>query len=293
MLRAMAEGNKTVRVVAVLLLAAGLLGGLPGLRTRIKAAGRKPQPAPGLLFAMTNQLVGNQVFTYTRNSDGTLAFLNATSAQGNGTGSDLNSQGALLYLPSSNFLYVVNPRSGNISGFSVAPTGLTFINSIGRGQTFPISLTAFGTTLYALYGKAQNIQGYTINANGTLTAIADATGTLSGGNNLAPSEVAFTPSGTQIVVTEKGGNHIDVFPVNSDGTVGTATINASNGLGPSGFAFDANGFLDVAEAGQTSTSSYQVNSDGTLTTVSNSVQAPGREPLHVSKAPRYRRRWLL
>jgi 6-phosphogluconolactonase len=63
--------------------------------------------------------------------------------------------------------------------------------------------------------------------------------------------------------------------------VGTANITPSYGLAPSGFAFDAVGYLDVAEARREATSSYQVNSDGSINVVSGSVPDGGREPLHI------------
>jgi 6-phosphogluconolactonase len=281
-MRAIKMETKTALQIGALLLLACVAAGLSSRLSRANAAERRNAPTSGMLFVMSNQVVTNQVFVYTRSSTGSLTFLNNFSTLGEGTGSDINSQGALLYLPNLNLLYVVNTRSLNITGFSVSPTGLTFISITPCMGSFPSSLTSLGSTLYVLNGGGiPNIQGFTINSNGTLTPISGATGELTGGIGTQPAQVSFSPSGTQIVVTEKKNNVIDVFPYNSDGTVGTPTVNASDGLEPFGFAFDANGFMDVTDSDQLATTSYQLNSDGTMSVISPIVTDFSREPAHI------------
>lgn len=268
--------------IGILLLVACVATGLPSRPSRAGAAERQNGPTSGMLFTMTNQIVSNEVYAYTRSSTGTLTFLNSFTTLGQGTGSDINSQGSLLYLPNLNLLYVVNTRTLNISGFSVSPTGLTFISVTPSMGSFPSSLAALGSTLYVLNGGGiPDIQGFTINSDGTLTAIPGAKGLMSGGIGSQPAQVSFSPSGTQILVTEKHSNKIDVFPFNSDGTVGTPTVTASDGLNPFGFAFDANGFIDVTDSDQLATTSYQLNGDGTLGVISPIVTDFGREPAHI------------
>jgi 6-phosphogluconolactonase len=267
------------------------LGGVLAILGVVAASGARPisysAPAPatkGLIFTMTNQARNNNVvYAYTRHTDGTLTFLNSYSNHGSGSGSDLNSQNALLLVGNRNLLYVTNPMSGSISVFSVSPAGLSFVGSTPSGGRMPTSLTTFGNYVYALNYVSQDITGFTIGSNGVLTAIPDAIGALSPVPDSAPAEVEFTPSGTQIVATQRKANLIDVFPVNSDGTVGTAVVDNSFGQGPFGFAFDANAFLDVAEFGHplNGLSSYKVQSDGALTVLSGSVKDSGIEISHI------------
>jgi 6-phosphogluconolactonase (cycloisomerase 2 family) len=81
--------------------------------------------------------------------------------------------------------------------------------------------------------------------------------------------VSFTPSGRQLVVTEKATNTIDVFPVGRDGRAGAPVANPSNGPTPFGFDFNREGALVVSNAaggapGAASVSSYRLGRDGHL-----------------------------
>ena len=50
-------------------------------------------------------------------------------------------------------------------------------------------------------------------------------------------QVSFTPRGDQLVVSEKGANTIDTYPVDRWGRAGAGTAHASAGAAPFGFAF--------------------------------------------------------
>ena len=99
-----------------------------------------------------------------------------------------------------------------------------------------------------------------------------------------PGQIRFTPSGQALVVTVKGTNSIYVFPVDEAGLPGTPTITQAQGPNQPtyfGFAFDKSGHLIVSEPfGATpvipavpfsAVSSFAINEDGTLTTLSASV----------------------
>ncbi len=245
-------------------------------------AGRSA-PGNGIVFSMTNEQITNKVFAYSRASDGKLSFLGSYPTMGGGTGADLNSQGALLLLPIQKLLYVVNPKSGTITEFTVSSHGLTFVGLTNTGGKMPTSLGAYGRVIYSLNAAAQTITGFTIGLQGKLAAIPGAMGLLNPAPKSAPVQVSFTPSGKQIVVTQMKANIIDVFPVNANGTVGTAVFQTSNGAGPFGFAFDQNGNLDDTESSNAlnGLSSYAIQSDGTLQVLSGSVQDGGMEASHI------------
>lgn len=82
-----------------------------------------------------------------------------------------------------------------------------------------------------------------------------------------PGQVAFTPDGSQLIVTTKAnGNDIDVFTVGfSGGLPATPAVSADPGDVPFGITFDAGGHLVVAEAGDNAVATFTINPDGTLT----------------------------
>ena len=77
----------------------------------------------------------------------------------------------------------------------------------------PISVTVHDKLVYVLNaGGAGNITGFTVDGNGALTPIAGSTQPL-GVGAAGPAQVAFSPDGTTLVVTEKGSSTIDTYAV--------------------------------------------------------------------------------
>ena len=72
-------------------------------------------------------------------------------------------------------------------------------------------------------------------------------------------QVSFTPRGDQLVVSEKGANTIDTYPVDRWGRAGAGTAHASAGAAPFGFAFGKHDSLLVTEAGASALTSYQLD----------------------------------
>jgi 6-phosphogluconolactonase len=83
--------------------------------------------------------------------------------------------------------------------------------------------------------------------------------------------VQFSPDGTQLLVTERLSNVIDVLPVGPDGRAGALVKTDSSGDGPFGFAFAGKDLVIVSELFASATSSYRLSLDGTLTLISGSV----------------------
>ena len=226
--------------------------------------------APGAVFALTNQVAGNSVAIYVRAADGTLTWAGSVATGGTGAGSGLGSQGALALSDDGRWLFAVNAGSNDISAFRVSPRGLTLTSRVASGGVRPISLTAHGDVLYVLNaGGDGNISGFTVGGGGALTAIAGSTRPLSG-SAVGPAQVAFSPSGRWLIVTEKSTNRLDVYAVGDDGVAAAATTSASAGGTPFGFAFGHGGELFVSEAAG-SASSYVIGHDGQLTTASGAV----------------------
>jgi 6-phosphogluconolactonase len=118
-------------------------------------------------------------------------------------------------------------------------------------------------------GGAGNITGFTVGETGALHSIAGSTQALSGAA-VGPAEVAFSPDGRALVVTEKNTNQLDVYPVGDDGRAGPLTSFASAGGTPFGFAFGPSNLVFVSEAAG-SASSYRLDASSELAVVSGAV----------------------
>lgn len=227
--------------------------------------------APGAVYTLTNAAAGNAVAIFARAADGTLAAAGTVATGGSGTGAGLGSQGALAISGDGRWIFAVNAGSNDVSVFRVGEQGgLTLAARVPSGGTQPISAAVRGNILYVLNaGGSGDIAGFAIGTDGALTPIPGSTRALSG-PAVGPAQVAFSPDGRFLVVTEKNTNLIDLFPVGSNGVAGAATTVASSGSTPFGFSFGLRDGLFVSEAGGTA-SSYVLDRDGSLVSVSRAV----------------------
>jgi 6-phosphogluconolactonase (cycloisomerase 2 family) len=223
------------------------------------------------VYTLTNQTSGNAVAIFTRAADGTLTAAGTVSTGGAGTGAGLGSQGALALSDEGQLLFAVNAGSNEISAFVVnAEARLSLVGRVPSGGTRPISLTVHEHLLYVLNaGGRGNISGFTIASNGALTPIAGSTRPLSG-PAVGPAQVAFSPDGAVLIVTEKNTNLLGVYRVGRDGVSTGPTTFASAGATPFGFAFGPREGLFVSEAAGTA-SSYEVGENGSLTVITGAV----------------------
>ncbi|CAN5818878.1 hypothetical protein BH10CHL1_BH10CHL1_40600 [soil metagenome] len=208
----------------------------------------------GPVFVTTNAIDdvrGNEIVMYSRAPAGALTLTGRFPTGGQGLGSGLGSQGALMLSNNGHWLFAVNAGSNEISVFSVHQTGLLLTDKVASGGVRPISLTVRKNLVYVLNaGDPGNITGFKLHENGTLTPLADSTRPLSNNNTGAapgPAQVSFTPDGDALVVTEKGTNLIDIYQVHKNGLTTGPMTHASSGMTPFGFAF-ADDTLIVSEA---------------------------------------------
>ena len=226
-----------------------------------------------VLFVTTNAndpVRGNEIVMYRRAVEGTLTVTGRFPTGGQGLGSGLGSQGALILSKNGRWLFVVNAGSNEVSVFQVRPTGLVLTDKVASGGVRPTSLTVRNNLLYVLNaGEPGNITGFKLSSSGKLTALANSTRNLSNngsGPAPAPAQISFSPDGTMLIVTERATNLIDTYTVDKKGLPTGPIPHTSSGATPFGFAF-AKETLVVSEAfggtpGASAVSSYTLNKNG-------------------------------
>jgi 6-phosphogluconolactonase len=230
----------------------------------------------GAVYLATNAANGNQVLVLARAGDGSLSAPQTFSTGGTGTGGGLGNQGGVVLAQGNRRLLVVNAGSNEISVFAVRPQGVELLDRVPSGGQRPISLTVFRDLVYVLNaGGSGNISGFRLDPLGNLQPLQGSTRPLSTAAS-GPAQIAFSPDGGSLVVTEKATNTISTYQVSQAGLASGPNAQPSAGTTPFGFAFDRQGTLVVSEAfggaaGASALSSYRLASNGTLQVISESV----------------------
>jgi len=247
-----------IALAAVLSVAAGPASAFAAQAPSASEALRGPQHA---VFVQTDNTAGNEIVSYNRAADGTLRQVGVFETGGVGgelAGSKVDhlaSQGSLAYDPSDGLLYAVNAGSNTISVFAVFGDQLVRRQVISSGGTFPVSVAYSHGLVYVLNAEeGGSVQGFAV-LFGHLFPIPGSNRAL-GLNPSAepqftntPGQVAFSPSGSQLIVTTKeNGSDIDVFHVGAFGHLSAPVVNSEPGTVPFGVSFDQEGHLVVAEA---------------------------------------------
>jgi 6-phosphogluconolactonase len=266
----------------------------------VAAAQAPTAPAPfagpmsgGDVFTMTNAPAGNAVLAFHIGPGGALVPAGTFATRGTGTGASLADQGALALTADHQYLLVVNAGDNSISVFQVHPYGsgpvLTFVDRVSSRGVEPVSLTVHGAFVYVLnVGSSTgngNIAGFLLADHGLLLALPGAREPLSSSAPTGAAEIAFSPSGNALVVTEKATSLLDAYPVNTRGIAQPPVTTSSNGSTPYGFAFTAAGTLVVSDAGPGALSSYTVAANGQIAVVSGTVVDGQLAPCWVAIAP--------
>jgi 6-phosphogluconolactonase len=229
----------------------------------------------GAVYTSSNAPAGNQILIFDRAVDGTLTAASTVATGGAGTGGGLGNQSALTLSADGRWLLAVNAASNDISLLSVRANGLELRDLARSGGVNPISVTVHDDLVYVLNAGSDTVSGLRITPDGRLTPIDGSARALSG-NGTGPAQLAFTPDGRVLIVSEKNTDLIDTFRVRSDGTLDGVRSTPSHGATPFGFAFGQRDQLLVSEAfggapNASAVSSYDVDRDGSLVVESGSV----------------------
>jgi 6-phosphogluconolactonase (cycloisomerase 2 family) len=246
------------------------------------------------VFAMTNSVEGNQIIAYSRADDGSLIERNhfATGGRGSGGTTDpLGSQGSLTLSQNHSLLFAVNAGTGDLSVFRVNGPNLELIQAVSSGGSAPVAVAQHGNLVYVInFAGNSNVVGFNLNEDGHLVMIPNSIRYLSA-TNTGPSSLAFSPDGRFLLLTEKVTNNIDVFSVNSDGTLSQPRITADPIPGIFDVVFSPGGAALIVQTGgasnanASSVSSYLVQQDGTLLPVTGSVPTLGNFTCWIALTP--------
>jgi DNA-binding beta-propeller fold protein YncE len=179
-----------------------------------------------------------------------------------GSGGGLENQGALALNEDRSLLFVTNEGSNDFSVFRINGSSLTLASRTPSGGLSPISISEAKGFVYVLNAGSRststdNISGFTVAPDGTVTPIANSTMPLSQAST-TPAKVAIGPAGDVVLVAERGTSLIDAFPLDASGAPGSIILNSSSGAGPFGFQFLDATHVFFSEAGDNAVSSYSL-----------------------------------
>jgi 6-phosphogluconolactonase len=251
------------------------------------AAGSSAQirnlPRSKSVFVMNNDVDRNEILVFRRAPDGTLHESGTFPTGGRGSGGTtdpLQSQGSLTLSQDGGYLFAVNAASGDISAFAVLGPGLVLIDRTNSGGAEPNAIAQHGDLVYVVNAAGtSNVVGFRFD-HGRLRQIPNSTRLLSTGSTGA-SSLAFSPNGRFLVVTERTTNNLDVFAVESDGSLSQNVVTPSVGPGVFAVSFAANGAALVSETGPagvpngSAASSYALQANSTLTPITASIPTLG------------------
>jgi 6-phosphogluconolactonase (cycloisomerase 2 family) len=233
----------------------------------------------GAVFVQTDDLDHNSVVAFARDDDGRLHRVGEFFTGGRGGVEQdvpldsLASQDSLTYDRAHRLLFAVNAGSNTVTSFRVTGAHLSRLQTVPSGGVFPVSVSAGHDRLYVLNaGGSGNVTGYRINPAGQLSALPGGSRDLGLSNEArpqfitAPADIAQAGDGDQVVVTTKANNTIDVFNVRGS-RLSAPVENVSASAVPFAVSFDSHGRLAVANAGDSSVSSYRLLADGRLQTI--------------------------
>jgi DNA-binding beta-propeller fold protein YncE len=236
------------------------------------------------VFVQTNNVAGNQIAVYDQADDGTLAAAGTYATGGNGgvlvgaVVDTLASQGSLVYDARHHALLAVNAGSDSITVFRVHGDRLDAKQVLPSRGTFPASIAVQGNLVYVLNARdGGSVAGYRF-AGSHLVPLANSVRSLGLDATAAPEflntpgQVGFSPDGAHLLVTTKGNGHdVLVFAVHHDGRLSASPVVNPQGAGtaPFGFVFDDAGHFVLVLAGTSTTATFDLQADGTLTPVAS------------------------
>jgi 6-phosphogluconolactonase (cycloisomerase 2 family) len=227
----------------------------------------------GFVYVQTNDAENNEVVVFERGRDGKLERRDSYLTGGKGSGAPhLPSQGSVVL--AGEVLLVTNAGSDDVTLFSVEGRRLAQLDRVSSGGSAPRSIAVHEEHVYVLNtGGEPGIAGFRLD-DGQLASIPESARSLGAGSD--PAQIAFTPNGRALLVTDRASDSIHAFAVGGDGVAQSIVTHRSSGATPYGFDVTADGVVVVTEAagaqvGKASASSYRLDGSAGLSSVSGAV----------------------
>jgi 6-phosphogluconolactonase len=224
----------------------------------------------GGVFVQTNA-AHNELIAFARDAEGKLTHAGTFATGGAGDDSPhLPSQGSVTLTRDGRHLLVTNVASNDVSVFAIDGSMPSLTKTVPTGVA-PRSVAEHEGLVYVLATGDARINGFRL-VDGDLVPIEGASMALSTPDG---AQVGFTPDGSALIATERGGDKLSSYAVGVDGSLSAPRTIESQGATPYGFAISSKGTLVVTEAfraekGAAAASSYRVDG-GVITPVTASV----------------------
>src|SRR5919112_4309349 len=158
--------------------------------------------ASSAVYVQTNA-APNEVIAFRRADDGSLDLIESMATGGDGDGSPhLQSQGSVTLTGDGQYLLVTNAASDDVSVFSVAADGSIELRERVHTGATPRSVAERDGLVVVLNTREPGLAAFRLDAEG----IAQ----MEGGDQALeasdadPAQVAFSPDGSMVVITERG-----------------------------------------------------------------------------------------
>ena len=228
----------------------------------------------GAVYVQTNA-APNEVIAFRRADDGSLDLIGSVATGGEGDGTPhLQSQGSVTLTGDGQYLLVTNAASDDLSVFSVAADGSIELRERVHTGATPRSVTERDGLVAVLNTGEPGLASFRLDAEG-IERVEGGDQALDP-SDADPAQVAFSPDGSMVLITERATDSIVTYEVTADGTFGASSEIASEGPTPYGFAFTSDGTTLIvteafgAEKGAAAASSYAIE-DGSLVARTSSV----------------------
>ena len=198
--------------------------------------------ASGAVYVQTNA-APNEVIAFRRAGDGSLDRIGSVATGGDGDGSPhLTSQGSVALSSDGRHLLVTNAASDDLSVFSVAADGSIELRDRVHTGAAPKSVAQHDGLVVVLNTGEPGLVSFRLHADGSIAPVEGGDQALAS-SDADPAQVAFSPDGSMIAITERGTDSIETYEVAADGTFGASHTIPSQGPTPYGFAFTSGGAL--------------------------------------------------
>src|SRR6185503_7072723 len=121
----------------------------------------------------------------------------------------------LAFAGDGRHLIVVNAGSDDVSLFTIGPDGPRLADRVASDGVAPTSVSIAGSLVYVLNNGSASISGFKIDSD-RLVPLEGSRRVLSS-VDADPAQIAFSPDGRVLAVTERGTDSISTFTLDQSG----------------------------------------------------------------------------